>query len=787
MSADIALKEVFPLTNEDSVIERAQNSKAVSIRLLSTAKTPLAGGESLREKLKKQQENIHTLENTIRETTLLDELNTNELQKAEDLQSNYFFNYSKPSLNFILLVEKKLRSSIAFAESIISEMESTKETARQINEDVETQLRPQLTALKNEAKQFDLEKAKKDIELGLKENERATQILGQLTADLETRRQQQSFKLENESLSSILINLRNKIVEARHASHGVRLSLTSNSSRGCVRSYKVPGLEPTIANRIVVTLSLKPHERDGLLVYLPSSTTTDYLAIEIVGGHVRFVWDLGGGPAFVSKLLDSPKPLKNGLKWFKIVAERKSYSSRLWVLPGGFPETEIHPTVNESALEYGWLDLSPSDRLWVGGLPPGQEAPAGLLSTHVGLIGCLHSVVLDETPIGLWNFDSDHTNSCASCVKGNEETVDESAYRFNGEGYSVLQHVSISTYNKYQFSVAFKFKTYDDNAVLFVAVSNHKDQYVSILLRDGHVVFQIGYGGESQLEMSSSRRYNDGNWTSVEASRNFDRRRGVEKGLLKVNDESKDAAPPTPTLQTQIPDLSSADYLIGGVPQGYNFGKLHLRLPKSLLGCISDLFIDKDLYNPIMGRSNGVSSSCSDKKIKLAGFHGNGYLHLEATSLRRIASFSLVLRTLQADAIVLLGIDKIAEAVNEINEEDSQTEASTHQQGYYSVALVDGRVEVRLEAGKGAITLVSQTLVNDGRFHAISVAKTNRKVELRIDDLLQATSTMPDGAKVVRAKDLFLGGLPKGIDASRYASDTTPFTGTIKDILVDFK
>lgn len=706
-----------------------------------------------------------------------------------------YFSVIKIFFFCIFSVGSKVQMSIAQVESLESQLGEAKETAQKLSDGVATQLRPQLDVLSAEAKHIDLAKARNDIEESLKANQRATELLRQLTAELDLRKQRHSFRLANESLSSVLINLRNKIVEARHAAYGVRLSLSSNSTRGCVRSFKVPGLEPTIANRIVLTLSLNSHEKNGLLFYLPSSTTSDFLAVELFQGKVRFVWDLGGGPAFVAKsLVDDPKAsVPGGSKWYKIVVERTSYTARLWVLPGGFPEGQVPPANNASSPEFGWLDLSSADRLWVGGHPPGLEPPVGLLSTHTGLVGCLHSIVLDDSPVGLWNFHVDHTDSCSACVKGIEETVDESEYRFNGEGYSVLQHAAKSTYNKYQFSVALKFKTYDDNAVLFLAVSIHKDRYVSLLLRDGHVVFQIGYGGESQLEMSSSRRYNDGNWTSVEASRSFDRRRGIEKGLLKVGDEAKEAAPPSPPSQTQIPELLGADYLIGGAPQGYKFGQLHLRLPKSLLGCMSDLFIDKELYNPLRGRSNGVSPSCSDKIIKVAGFHGDGYLRLEASPLKRKATFSLVLRTLQADALVLLAKEKeFDEEAND--EEDSnviEVEAQTESPGprresYYSVALVDGRVEVRLEAGRGAVTLVSQALVNDGRFHAVSVTKTGRKLELRVDDELQATSTLPEGATVVRVRDLFIGGVPKGVEAGSYVSDVTPFTGTIKDVLFDY-
>ena len=45
------------------------------------------------------------------------------------------------------------------------------------------------------------------------------------------------------------------------------------------------------------------------------------MALEIVDGNIRFVWDNGGGPGIISKsLLHGVK--KKGPKWFKIIVER---------------------------------------------------------------------------------------------------------------------------------------------------------------------------------------------------------------------------------------------------------------------------------------------------------------------------------------------------------------------------------------------------------------------------------------------------------------------------------
>lgn len=57
-----------------------------------------------------------------------------------------------------------------------------------------------------------------------------------------------------------------------------------------------------------------------------------------------------------------------------------------------------------------------------------------------------------------------------------------------------------------------------------------QDRFVSLTLSQGHVVFRIGYGGDSSLEMMTLNRYNTGNWTRLEASRYFDRKKKIEKG-----------------------------------------------------------------------------------------------------------------------------------------------------------------------------------------------------------------------------------------------------------------
>ena len=51
------------------------------------------------------------------------------------------------------------------------------------------------------------------------------------------------------------------------------------------------------------------------------------------------------------------------------------------------------------------------------------------------------------------------------------ETIsNDLAYSFNGEGYAVRTRVTSGPYNKYVFGVSISFRTYDENAILFLAI-----------------------------------------------------------------------------------------------------------------------------------------------------------------------------------------------------------------------------------------------------------------------------------------------------------------------------
>lgn len=82
-------------------------------------------------------------------------------------------------------------------------------------------------------------------------------------------------------------------------------------------------------------------------------------------------------------------------------------------------------------------------------------------------------------------------------------------------------------------------------------------------------------------------------------------------GVLKVGGETKEGVPvPTIPRQSDIPDLTMPHYFFGGVPPGF---KAPFILPQSFLGCMSDLQVLQEVYNPMKGAFWGVQKTCNDK------------------------------------------------------------------------------------------------------------------------------------------------------------------------------
>lgn len=134
-------------------------------------------------------------------------------------------------------------------------------------------------------------------------------------------------------------------------------------------------------------------------------------------------------------------------------------------------------------------------------------------------------------------------------------------------------------------------------------------------LSSGKIVVQINYSADSRLEINTTKKYNNGQWTSIEFAREFITKRSTENGSLKVNNEEPLTGSPTsPITSSLLPDFSRAAYYFGGVPPGYEF--IAAKAPgtdHAFLGCLKDIQINGENYDPLeTSVRHGVEASCKE-------------------------------------------------------------------------------------------------------------------------------------------------------------------------------
>lgn len=100
--------------------------------------------------------------------------------------------------------------------------------------------------------------------------------------------------------------------------------------------------------------------------------------------------------------------------------------------------------------------------------------------------------------------------------------------------------------------------------------------------------------------------------------------------------------------------------------------------------------------------------------------------------------------------------------------------------------MIGGQVQVRLNSGKGELTLQSNNTYNDGKYHSVTVSKRRKEVELRVDDAYQGGGKLPTGAAIKAPETnggLFFGGLPALINNTKMIATGVPLYGAIKDAI----
>ncbi|CAN7938715.1 unnamed protein product, partial [Ixodes hexagonus] len=583
---------------------------------------------------------------------------------------------------------------------------------------------------------------------------------------LATRSEQSAARVRktHNQLQLNLEELRDKVLLARQRASSIRVSLSANLDGECSRSFR-PEIESTTTNSIVLNYAIKEEDPNSLLFFIANSKgKDDFMAIEMVNRKIKFSWNAGGGTHSITHNMvieTNERQLERDSRWYKVEVFRQVVGNVATLSVKRKPDgarDDPEEITGAAPAGFGKMDLDASSHLYVGRIP--DDIPAARELTATTFVGCLHEVILDGKQVGLWNFLTNE--GCDGCKSGPTEDVDPSSYHFKGEGYSILPQ--IRRYDKHNYDVSMLIKTFDEDALLFLCPNHVTGDFMSLGLRGGYVVFQFKLGSNAPMELRSKRKYNTGNWTRLSAHRN------KLEGVLYVEDEQVQGELPRRTVSEL--QLKDSKLYFGAVPPDFDGSRFSTVGFQSFIGCMKDLQVETTPLDLLKYEAYGVDPGCSDRKVKLVSFKGTGYLELKGKTLAAEGNYGFTFQSTQTEGLLL------------ISTFSSVPGAEAKRDHYYSVALKDGHLELRMNGGSGEVSLRSEQRYNDNKFHTLTVLKRHRKVQVNVDDAEIGSLRLPKGTLEVEGPPqggLFFGGIRSGIAIGAQAATRDSFVGTIKD------
>jgi len=452
---------------------------------------------------------------------------------------------------------------------------------------------------------------------------------------------QSRIRQANEKIDYDLTDLKNRILLSRQKADSIRVSLGSSPYESCYHSYRPP-IKPSAANTISLYYAIKDNVKDALLLFISSSTTSDFMAVEMVDRKIRFSWNAGSGTkSLIHPLVieTNDQNLLTDHQWYRIFIMRINNVVKLSVQRTSDSEKAPYEVTGSSDPESCRMDLDETANFYIGGLPDDFEAPRVIKTKKFN--GCLYEVTLDGKRIGLWNFKT--ASGCHGCMEGATEPRDPATFQFKGhDSYALLYQ--ITNYNVQKYLIALQFKTFDENSLLFFSGNPNTGDFISITLQEGHVLYQFSLGSTSQLQLKTRRKYNTGHWVRLAAERD------KWDGVLSVDDEEIEGS--IKQGQTEL-DLSDSQTFFGGVTTNFTQQRWPQLTFTPFLGCMKDVQIDTASLNLLNIESHGIVAGCQDQSWRGIEFKGRGFVELNSHQLEEESDFSLTFKTNQSDALLL--------------------------------------------------------------------------------------------------------------------------------------
>ncbi|XP_021041837.1 laminin subunit alpha-1 isoform X1 [Mus caroli] len=565
------------------------------------------------------------------------------------------------------------------------------------------------------------------------------------------------LKTLEENLSKNLSEIKLLISRARKQAASIKVAVSAD--RDCVRAYQ-PQTSSTNYNTLI--LNVKTQEPDNLLFYLGSSSSSDFLAVEMRRGKVAFLWDLGSG----STRLEFPEVSINNNRWHSIYITRFGNMGSLSVKEASAAENPPVRT-SKSPGPSKVLDINNSTLMFVGGLGGQIKKSPAVKVTHFK--GCMGEAFLNGKSIGLWNY-IEREGKCNGCFGSSQN--EDSSFHFDGSGYAVVEKTLRPTVTQ----IIILFSTFSPNGLLFYLASNGTKDFLSIELVRGRVKVMVDLGS-GPLTLMTDRRYNNGTWYKIAFQRNR------KQGLLAVFDaydssdkETKQGE--TPGAASDLNRLEKDLIYVGGLPHSKAVRKGVSS--RSYVGCIKNLEISRSTFD-LLRNSYGVRKGCALEPIQSVSFLRGGYVEMPPKSLSPESSLLATFATKNSSGILLVALGKDAE-------ESGGAQAHVP---FFSIMLIEGRIEVHVNSGDGtslrkALLHAPTGSYSDGQEHSISLVRNRRVITIQLDEnspVEMKLGPLTEG-KTINISNLYIGGLPED-KGTPMLKMRTSFHGCIKNVVLD--
>ncbi|XP_054478572.1 laminin subunit alpha-1 [Anoplopoma fimbria] len=550
-----------------------------------------------------------------------------------------------------------------------------------------------------------------------------------------------------------------------------------------------------------IVLLFKTLSPGGLLLYLASNNTRDFLSMELVEGRVRLTFDLGSG----ALILTSNRKYNTGV-WYKITLQRSKRKGYLSIMAAD-QSSDKEVLEAESPGTASDLNRSDLDPIYIGGLPASRPIRRQVVSRSY--VGCIKNVEIARS-----NFDllRDAFGVRKGCILEAVRSVSVLG------GFVQIAPPSLGQ----EAELLFSFSTNNQSGVLLALLGDERTQrqvkqvrqhFLSVRLVSGAMEAELGeVGGATRRVMvvkPDGGSFSDGTKHSVIITIN-------RKSLsVQVDEEHLKSVSLSPGGLSR---LSPASFFIGGLPSGEE-SRLPMRLQdmsRSFRGCIQHLVVGGalvDLSGAVRYEGAELDSCLLEEKVggavlpddqdveptpdpahlplapptylsaltpgaltcvseaeptfltSAVQFGSSKHSHMTfiitPNTVKRSVSVRLSVRSRALDGLIFLLSD-------------------SKQMDFVVLKLTAGRLTMSADLGKGPASISSSVAVNDGEWHTVTGEVSRRSVSVSVDGS-SPDSVSVKGNQLDVDTRLYLGGLPH-THTTRRINVSTSFPGCIRSL-----